>query len=130
MDQQYVWGLRYIDELVCRDDATPQRLYATQDANFNLTSISNASGSIAERYLFDPYGTRKIMNPSWDVITSSAYNWVIGFQGLMLDSDSGLALARRRYYHPMMGIWTRARSRSVPYTPMDPACTSTIVQIR
>ena len=50
MDKQYVWGIRYIDELVCRDDATPRRLYACQDANFNVTSITNTSGTVQERY--------------------------------------------------------------------------------
>jgi len=42
-DNQYVWGVRYIDELICRDDATPQRLYALQDANFNVTAMTNDS---------------------------------------------------------------------------------------
>jgi hypothetical protein len=41
MTDQYVWGIRYEDELVCRYDATPQRLYACQDANFNLTAVGD-----------------------------------------------------------------------------------------
>jgi RHS repeat-associated protein len=103
MDKQYVWGVRYIDELVCRDDVTPQRLYAMQDANFNLTSISDTSGSVVERYLFDPYGTRTIMNASWSVISVSAYDWVVGHQGLMHDEEDGLVFDRRRYINPVMG---------------------------
>jgi RHS repeat-associated protein len=93
---QYVWGIRYIDELICRDDATPARLYATQDANFNLTSIANTSGAVVERYLFDPYGTRTIMNASWTVISSSAYDWLIAYQGLMVDPESGFIYNRGR----------------------------------
>ena len=42
-DRQYVWGLRYIDDLVLRnqfDDGTPsQRLYAMQDANWNTVAV-------------------------------------------------------------------------------------------
>ena len=45
MDKQYVWGIRYIDELVCRDDAVPERLYACQDAQFNITGIADTSGA-------------------------------------------------------------------------------------
>jgi len=82
MDKQCVNGIRYIDELICRDDATPQRLYATQDANFNLTSIANTAGTVVERYLFDPYGNRTITNPTWSPIGSSAYDLQISFQGL------------------------------------------------
>jgi RHS repeat-associated protein len=103
MDKQYVYGVRYIDELVCRDDATPERLYAAQDANFNLTSISNIGGRVQERYLFDPYGNRTIMTSSWAIISSSAYNWIIGHQGLLHDPESGLIYNRMRPIHPMIG---------------------------
>jgi len=97
MDQQYVWGIRYVDELICRDDATPQRLYALQDANFNLTGITNVSGNAAERYLFDPYGDRTVMTASWGVIGASAYHWVTGHQGLMTDAGTWLINNRKRY---------------------------------
>jgi len=106
MDKQRVWGIRYVDELVCRDDATPQRLYACQDANFNVTSITDTSGVVQERYLFDPYGSRTIMTASWGVITSSAYVWVIGYQGLIHDSESWLVHARNRYLAPQLGVWS------------------------
>ena len=102
-DVQYVGGVRYIDELVCRDDATPQRLYAMQDANFNLTSICDTSGAVQERYLFDPYGNRAVMNSSWSVISASAFAWVVGHQGLMHDAESGLIYNRFRYLLPPLG---------------------------
>ena len=89
MERQYVWGTRYIDELVCRDRAN-ERLYAMQDANMNLTGICNASGTVVERYRYDPYGNVTIMNASWSVLGSSAYAWMIGHQGLLRDIESGL----------------------------------------
>jgi RHS repeat-associated protein len=107
MDKQYVWGVRYVDELVCRDDTTPQRLYAMQDANFNLTSICNSSGGVVERYVFDPYGNRAIMNGSWGAISASAYNWSIGHQGLINDEETSLLYVRRRYFQPATGGWTQ-----------------------
>jgi RHS repeat-associated protein len=110
MDKQYVWGVRYVDELVCRDDAdnpTTPRLYAMQDANFNLTAVcSNTSSGVLERYLFDPYGNRAIMNGLWGVITVSAYDWVIGRQGSRHDSsDSFMIYLRNRYLNPALGAW-------------------------
>jgi RHS repeat-associated protein len=104
---QYVWGIRYVDELICRDDATPARHYAAQDANFNLTGICNTTGAVVERYLYDPYGTRTVMNASWTVLSASAYDWVIGFQGLQYDVGSGLIFCRNRHLHAILGRWTQ-----------------------
>lgn len=98
-DKQYVWGFRYVDELVCRDDATPERLYTCQDASFNLTSITDTSGTPQERYLFSPYGNRTILNASWIVINSSSFDWVIAHQGLLYDVESGLIYNRNRILH-------------------------------
>ena len=105
MDKQYVWAIRYVDELVCRDDATPERLYATQDANFNVTSITDTSGIVKERYLYDPYGNLTIMNGSWTVISSSAYSWSSTFQGLMQDLVTLLINARNRIVNSQLGTW-------------------------
>jgi RHS repeat-associated protein len=116
MDKQCVWGPRYVDELVCRDDAdnsSVPRVYAMQDANFNLTGVcSNTSSGVLERYLFDPYGNRTIMNSSWGTITASDYNWVIGRQGLMQDIESGLVYNRMRLLNIILGCWT---TRDIAY---------------
>jgi hypothetical protein len=101
---QFVWGIRYIDELICRADSSATELYATQDANFNLTSISLISGGVVERYVFDPYGTRAIMNAAWSIIAVSGYAWVVGHQGLMQDVETGLICNRMRYTVSILGI--------------------------
>jgi hypothetical protein len=52
-DRQFVWGLRYIDDLVLRDRDTNgdgsfnERLYALQDANWNLTGPDRRRGGCA-----------------------------------------------------------------------------------
>ena len=52
---QNVWGIGYIDRLVLRDRDTTgngvldERLYALQDANWNVTSIADTTGTIVER---------------------------------------------------------------------------------
>ena len=96
MDRQYVWGVRYLDELVCRDDATPTRLYVAQDASFNLTTICSTAGAADERYRFDPYSGRTIMNAAWGTITGSAFSWTLGFQGLMHEAECALLNSRGR----------------------------------
>ena len=104
-DRQYVWGLRYVDELVCRDDATPQRLYALQDANFNVTAITDAAGAVQERFVYEPYGTRTFRSASWGSAVD-AYMWLVGFQGGRSDLDSQLIQLRNRDLHTRLGQWT------------------------
>jgi RHS repeat-associated protein len=105
MDRQYVWSPRNVDELVCRDDSGATRLYAMQDVSLNVTSICNASGSVQERYVYDPYGERTILTASWATSTASAFAWDIAHQGKMQDSESNLVYSRYRVLHPAMGRW-------------------------
>jgi RHS repeat-associated protein len=53
--------------------------------------------------VFDPYGERAIYDSSWSPISSSAYAWVIGHQGLLLDVESGLVYNRNRMLHVQLG---------------------------
>ena len=59
--QQYVWGIRYIDDLELRDRDTSEppdgtlneRLYYTSDTRFNLTALVSTVGTALERYEYD-----------------------------------------------------------------------------
>ncbi|MEZ6131585.1 MAG: hypothetical protein R3C59_23185 [Planctomycetaceae bacterium] len=61
-DHQFVWGQRYIDDLILRDRDTTgngtldERLYALQDANWNVTSLIDTSGTVQPRFNYDAYG--------------------------------------------------------------------------
>lgn len=108
-DRQFVWGLRYIDDLVFRDRTTTasldERLYALQDANWNVTALIDSSGDPQERYRYDAYGKpRYITNIFLDVLVSSfdsdvmyaSYKWLQKIK---------LYLVRRRLHHPAVGTW-------------------------
>jgi len=122
--EQYVWCARYIDAAICRDrdtsdgsggdpdgdciDSDDEHLYTTQDANFNVTALVDASdGSVVERYVYDPYGTVTI----WNEARTSTIAWAnskqneILFCGYRFDPESGLYHVRRRVYHPTLGRW-------------------------
>jgi RHS repeat-associated protein len=109
--RQYVWGLRYVDEMVERDRDTnsdgtlDERLYALQDANFNTTAVCDTSGSAVERYLYDPYGLVKYADSSWSTRTTSSYDWTYLHQGGRLDPNTGLYSFRNRDYSPLLGRW-------------------------
>src|SRR5262249_8697473 len=86
---QYVWSPVYVDALIDRDrDADGQsgngleeRIYAQQDANWNVTALVSASGSVLERYAYDGYGLPSYLAANWTSQSSTNYVWANGFQG-------------------------------------------------
>ena len=102
-DRQFVWGQRYVDDLVLRDQSTT-RHYVLNDL-VNVTSIINTSGTVQERYGYNAFGTSRVMNASFVVQSSSSYNWETRFAAYRWDSESGLYQVRYRYYHPLLGTW-------------------------
>jgi RHS repeat-associated protein len=103
-DKQFVWGMRYIDDLILRD-LTSERLYVHQDANWNVTSISNTAGSTEERYAYTAYGTPSFLTSSFDARSVSSYTWETLFCGYRYDSNARIFNVRFRVYHPGLGVW-------------------------
>ena len=106
---QYVWGLTYIDDLVLRDTyasgSLTQRLYATHDANYDVTALTNTAGTVQERYLYDPYGAVTYTNASYGAISASAFGWQYLHQGGRLDGKSGWYDFRNRDEVAGQGRW-------------------------
>ena len=106
---QYVWSPVYIDAMILRDRDTDangsldERLWVQQDANFNVTALLNGSGSVAERYAYDPFGSATVYDASWGTRSSSSYGWVYLHQGRWFDLLSGLYDFRNREYSPTLG---------------------------
>jgi RHS repeat-associated protein len=117
--RQYVWSPVYVDALVLRDrDADndgshtlEERLYVQQDANYNVTAVMNTSGTVQERYLYDPYGARSIFDASYGSRGSSSYAWAYGHQGLRSDSETQLIYNRHHMFSP-------GRSRFIQIDPL------------
>ena len=106
-DRQYVWGLRYIDDLVLRDRGVSgtlnERLYALQDANWNAVAISNAAGAVQERYNYTAYGVSTVLNPDFSIKSGgTAFDWTVLYTGRELDSETGVYYHRARYY---LALW-------------------------
>ena len=111
-DRQYVWGRRYIDDLILRDRDTSdpkngvldERLYALQDANFNVVALTDEIGDIEERYIYTAYGTPTVLEPDFDEAQSgTAYDWEYLYTGRRLDDETGLYYYRARYYDAELG---------------------------
>jgi len=142
--KQFVYDIRYIDSPVCRwwdkdsdgtmEPAAGEMQYFTNDGNFNTTALIDAnSGSVVERYLYDPYGKPTFLDANWAPRSSSSYDNDVLYCGYWYDPETGLYHVRERYYDPITGTWkTRDRIlypdgmslyeyvRSSPVTAADP----------
>jgi len=132
--KQFVWDIRYIDSPVCRwwdkdsdgtmEPTAGEMQYFTNDGNFNVTALVDAnSGSVVERYLYDPYGKVTVLNGAsgaekdpnvaeWSPDADNKSDWdnEILFCGYWYDPETGLYHVRERYYDPITGTWkTRDR---------------------
>jgi hypothetical protein len=74
---QYVWGLGYVDDLVLRDDNSTtgslgvtashlgRRIFSQQDANWNVAALVSSSGSVLQRFQYNPYGSGSSNTFGW-----------------------------------------------------------------
>jgi len=114
---QWVWDPRYVDTPILRDenkdgdgdciDGTDQRIYYAHDANYNVTALVTAAGTVVERYAYDPYGRAYVFTAAWAPQASTIYNNEILFAGYRLNPETGLYQVRNREYHPTLGRWAQ-----------------------
>ena len=111
---QYVWSPVYVDALVVRDrdadgsgaNGLEERLYVVQDANWNVTALLDIAGAVVERYAYDPYGARTVLNATWGTLASSSVAFVHGHQGLRFEVATGLYQNRNREHSPTLMRFT------------------------
>lgn len=115
---RYVWSPGYVDSLLLRDadldgdgnvtDAN-ERHYVQQDANFNVTSIVDRTGAVVERYGYDPYGNRTVLDANFapDADGVSDVGLLYGHQGGRHDVATWLVHFRNRDLQVLLGRWNR-----------------------
>jgi RHS repeat-associated protein len=114
-DRQFVWGTRYVDDLVLRDRDTSEpkngvlneRLYALQDPNFNVAALANTGGAIQERYVYEAFGRAKVLDADFsaDADGASDFGWEYRYTGRRYDLATGLYHYRNRPYHAELGCF-------------------------
>jgi len=113
--QQYVWGIRYIDDLVLRDRDTSEppdgtldeRLYAISDHNWSIIATINISGLVQERYEYQAYGTSVVLDNNWNYVVSTGIAWTILLASYHCDLHSHIYSVRYRALHAALGRWTQ-----------------------
>ena len=117
---QNVWGEAYVNELILRDSnadnslatsvygkpgsGLEQRIYALQDANWNVTTLLGPTGNELQQYVYDPYGNVKIASQQ-DFPFNDPYGFAYLFQGGRIDSLTGLYTFQHRDYNPVTATW-------------------------
>ena len=90
--------------------STIELLYVQQDANYNVTSLTDTSGAVVARYVYDPYGAADAVNTStWASlggIDNDPYAFQYLFQGMRWEGGVGLYHSDTRDYSPTLGRWT------------------------
>ncbi len=103
-ERQFVWGQRYIDDMVLRDRDTDgngtldERLYGMQDANWNVTGLVSTSGAVQERYAYSAYGKPMFLDASFGSRSSFSFAWERRFAGYVWDADVAWYAVRNRVY--------------------------------
>jgi RHS repeat-associated protein len=93
-----------VDALIERDRGS-ERLYAQQDANWDVTAVVDTTGAVQERYMEDPYGQVTYLTPAWSSRGVSSYAWAYLHQGGRYEAATGLYYFRHRDYSPVLGRW-------------------------
>ncbi len=109
-ERQFVWGLRYVDDLVLRDrtvtDPLDERLYGLQDANWNVDAITNTTGAVQQRFAYSAYGQPTFLTASFSSSTNTK-GWDNLYAGYRWEPTSQLFHVRNRIYNPMIGTWVQ-----------------------
>lgn len=106
--KQFVFGARGRNDLVFRETfgSSSGRHYALCDNMGSKVAITNASGTVVERYVFTAFGDLEtVMSADYTPRAGSLYGWETLFHGELRDQETGFYNYGYRYYAPMLGRW-------------------------
>ena len=111
--RQFVWGRRYVDDLILRDrdTSTPrdgtldERRYALNDARWSVVAIIGPTAVVAERYLYSAFGVGQVLTAAFAAYPSSTNDQHYRFHGYRFEPETSTYFTRWRYYVPHLGRW-------------------------
>ncbi len=107
---RYVYA-DYVDEPILRHSGTgtslpgsgDDALFYHRNQQYSVIGLTNAAGTLVERYSYTAYGTLGIYDPSGTVRTTSTYANRYTYTGREYDADLNLYHFRARWYDPTTG---------------------------
>jgi RHS repeat-associated protein len=101
-DAYYVHGPR-ADEPLTLNISTGGTSYYIQDGNGNVTTMTDTSGNVIERYAYDPFGNVTITGPTGTTQSTSSVGNRFMFSGREYIAEIKLYDFRSRVYSPGLG---------------------------
>jgi RHS repeat-associated protein len=102
-DVHFIWGEKYIDELILRErGANEEPLYVMQDGNWNIVRVEGILTENTSRFAYESYGMSQSLSD--DYMPAPDPLWENRFSGYCFDLNE-LASVRMRYYVPAIGTW-------------------------
>ena len=89
----YLWQPVGLDVVLLRNDE-----YFIADGNKNIIQVRNATGSVTDSYVYDPFGK---------VAHNGSSENTFQFSSEIFDNETGLVYYNYRYYMPELGRWLR-----------------------
>ncbi len=70
------------------------------DVTYDVVAITDGTGAVVERFLYDPYGKSTVLDPNFafDSDSLSDYDWETRFTSREFDKETGLDYFRARYW--------------------------------
>ena len=102
----YAYHSHYVDAPGTRIDADGIKYYL-HDANYNVTAVTDNTGTVKERYSYTPYGEVTVLDPNFaaDADNKSDIGNEYLYTGRRVDPETYLQLNRNRFYHATFGRW-------------------------
>ena len=105
--QEYVYGDQIDSLVVISRNSDTQRLLATRNQQWSVVSLVDiADGGVKERYTYDHFGKRTVLDATGVEIASTQYANPYGYTSRRHDSESGLMYFRARFYDQSTGEFT------------------------
>jgi RHS repeat-associated protein len=101
LQKKYIYGSGIDEPIVMISGANTY--YYNRDGLNSTSEITDNTGAVVEKYLYDVYGKTIIKDSSDNVLAASAIGNRFGFTGRELDSETGLYYYRARMYSPELG---------------------------
>ena len=108
LDQEYVYGTQYIDELVAfyaHQVSLPNWRYVFQDAGYNVVGYLSHTGSLMRQYAYHPYGQLQAVENGNGTATNDTELSML-YRGLWLDRETACRLCEPNEPNCPSGTYT------------------------
>jgi len=101
-----VYSGTYVDEPLLYVNGST-KCYVSSNHLYSVAALTDSMGDVVERYRYDAYGKRTVLNSSGTSISTSTVGFQIGFTGRYHDAETGLVYFRNRMYSSTLGRFLR-----------------------